>query len=58
MKTLELIEQIDGQWQYRITITVGETTREYVGWQYGPRSREATIRQARERFGEIDRILG
>ena len=57
MITLELDQQADGQWRYRILQTLGGNQSVKVDWQWGPFSEVEAIQQAKNRFGRFDKIL-
>ena len=57
MITLELDQQADGQWRYRILQTLDGNQSVKVDWQWGPFSEVEAIQQAKNRFGRFDKIL-
>ena len=57
MITLELDQQADGQWRYRILQTLDGNQSVKVDWQWGPFSEVEAIQQAKDRFGRFDKIL-
>lgn len=57
MRTLELQQQANGQWRYRVTQTLDGNTRTLVDWQWGPYDEKETIKQAEERFGKCDKTV-
>ena len=57
MITLELDQQADGQWRYRILQTLDRNQSVKVDWQWGPFSEVEAIQQAKDRFGRFDKIL-
>lgn len=57
MRTLELQQQANGQWRYRVTQTLDGSTRTLVDWEWGPHDEKETIKQAEERFGKCDKIV-
>jgi hypothetical protein len=57
MITLELDQQANGQWRYRILQCFHKEQFVKVDWQWGPFSEMETIQQAKERFGRFDKIL-
>ena len=57
MITLELDQQADGQWRYRILQTLDRNQSVKVDWQWGPFSEVEAIQQAKNRFGRFDKIL-
>jgi hypothetical protein len=56
MRTLELDQNKDGQWKYRIIETIGNERRTLVDWEWGTYEEKETIEQAQERFGSFDKI--
>jgi hypothetical protein len=57
MITLELDQQANGQWRYRILQCFHKEQFVKVDWQWGPFSEMETIQQAKDRFGRFDKIL-
>ena len=57
MITLELDQQPDGQWRYRILQTFDGKQSVKVDWEYGCHNERETIQQAKDRFGSFDKIL-
>ena len=57
MITLELDQQANGQWRYRILQTLGGNQSVKVDWEWGPFSEVEAIQQAKDRFGRFDKIL-
>lgn len=57
MKTLELDQQPNGQWRYRILETFEGRKLVKVDWEFGLFSEQETIQQAKDRFGSFDKIL-
>ena len=57
MITLELDQQADGQWRYRILQTLDGNQSVKVDWQWGPFREVEAIQQAKNRFGRFDKIL-
>lgn len=64
MRILELEEQANRQWRYRVTQTlVGNTstlvgnTSTLVDWQWGFYDETETIKQAEERFGKCEKVI-
>ena len=57
MKTLELDQQPNGQWRYRIHETFEGRRSIKVDWEFGCFSEQETIQQAKDRFGSFDKIL-
>ena len=57
MITLELDQQANGQWRYRILQTLDGNQSVKVDWQWGPFSEVEAIQQAKNRFGRFDKIL-
>ena len=56
MRTLELDQQANGQWRYRITQTLDRNIRILVDWEWGFYDEKETIKQAEDRFGKADKI--
>lgn len=56
-RILKLKTDPSGQYQYQIENNLNGTISVLVPWQYGPFDREATIEQARARFGAFDSLL-
>ena len=56
MRTLELDQQANGQWRYRVTQTLDRNTRTLVDWEWGTYDEKETIKQAEDRFGKVDKI--
>lgn len=57
MRTLELDQQHNGQWRYRVLETFDNETKTIVDWQWGPDSEEETLKQATERFGPFSKVV-
>lgn len=57
MRTLELDQQANGQWRYRVTQTLDRSTRILVDWEWGTYDETETIKQAKDRFGKFDKII-
>lgn len=57
MITLELDQQANGQWRYRILQTLDGNQSVKVDWEWGPFSEVEAIQQAKDRFGRFDKIL-
>lgn len=57
MITLELDQQANGQWRYRILQTLDGDQSVKVDWEWGLFSEVETIAQAKDRFGRFDKIL-
>lgn len=57
MITLELDQQANGQWRYRILQTLDGSQSVKVDWEWGPFSEEEAIQQAKDRFGRCNKIL-
>jgi transposase InsO family protein len=57
MRTLELDQQANGQWRYRVTQTLDRSTRTLVDWQWGFYDEKETIKQAEERFGKCEKVI-
>jgi len=56
-RILKLKTDPNGQYQYQIVNNLNGTISVLVPWQYGPFDRDATIEQARARFGAFDSLL-
>jgi transposase InsO family protein len=57
MRTLELDQQANGQWRYRVTQALDRSTRTLVDWQWGFYNEKETIKQAEERFGKCEKVI-
>lgn len=57
MRTLELDQQANEQWRYRVTQTLDRSTRILVDWEWGTYDETETIKQAKDRFGKFDKII-
>ena len=57
MRTLELDQQHNGQWRYRVSETFDNETKIIVDWQWGPDSEEEALKQATERFGPFSKVV-
>ena len=57
MITLELDQQANGQWRYRILQVLDGNQSVKVDWELGPFNEVEEIQQAKDRFGRFDKIL-
>lgn len=57
MITLELDQQANGQWRYRILETFEGRKSIKVDWEFGCFNEQETIQQAKDRFGRFDKVL-
>lgn len=57
MRTLELDQQPNGQWRYRILETFEGRQWVKVDWEWGTFDEKETQEQAKDRFGSCDKIV-